>query len=313
MACKSCNLPLPEEGGEPKCTKCRHSFHLECANIKADLWRTMTKTKKKKNDWICNNCKVKESRSTRSATQSLSGDETCEEKTMLMFQKLLSKEFQEFEKRMNKKFADVEKSLKFSTGKMDDMGNSVKSIEQKMILIERRQEKVEAENTELKTKMKNMEVEVREMAQSMVNNKLEVSGLPTDNMDHMDIAMQVIDKVDLDPRIVGQYDVQKQVKPQERAGTKSSIIITFRSQEVRNQLFGKMKQAKIRLAVKDVVNNSLDNSPVYVNEYLSPYYRKLFYEAKKVKVEKNYAHLWVRGGKFFLKKLMALTIYVLHP
>lgn len=52
MACKSCNLPLPEEGGEPKCTKCRHSFHLECANIKADLWKTMTKTKKKMTGYV---------------------------------------------------------------------------------------------------------------------------------------------------------------------------------------------------------------------------------------------------------------------
>lgn len=296
MNCNACKEPLSNQGGEAVCGKCKGEYHFQCTTVfTSDAWKKMSSTKRA--EWKCNSC-IR----SKPATRSTSEDDQCNENTMTMFQKLLSKEFSEFEKRMNKKFGDVEKNLEFTSGKLDDMATSVKNIEQKMILIERRQEKIEAENKELKTKIKNLEVEVREMAQAGLNNKLEISGLPNTFMELKDVGKQFMDRVGVDLNTVGQYDVEKPFKPQDRAGTKSSVVMTFRIPEVRNLVFGKVKIDKIRLTTKDLIKNSSDTSLVYVNEYLSPYYRKLFYEAKKVKLEKKYSFLWVRGGKLLLKK-----------
>ncbi|KAI5751508.1 hypothetical protein M8J77_008125 [Diaphorina citri] len=305
MNCNHCKNELPEEGDEARCSMCKHGYHFECTTISESSWKTLTKAKKL--DWKCHVCRnsLKLPLTTRSGATSSPSQETQRDPTMIAMQKLWKADFAKFTATLGEKLDEYEKSLEFTAGKMDDIAKDIKVIQQKMIETEQKQNKIEAENKELKTRVRNLEVELKEMGQAALNNKLEISGLPNSaNLNVTDVAKKFVEKTGLDPIAVGNYTVEKPFKTQnqDRPNVKASIVVGFKSVETRNQVFGKIRADKIRFKTKDIVPGTSDESSVFVNEYLSPYYRKLFYEAKKIKTEKNYAYLWVRDGKILLKK-----------
>ncbi|KAI5721453.1 hypothetical protein M8J77_015513 [Diaphorina citri] len=315
MICPGCKRSLPAEGDGALCGTCKKQYHFECTTVSESSWRTMSTQKKA--DWKCTSCRkpAAETRSgsgsrlvrTSSLSDEASSDTEKENSLMKKLEILWTKEFKDFEhrftKKMNDRFEDFEKSLEFTSQRVDDMAVTMKNIEQKMILIEKKQEKNENEFKELKTKVKSLETELKELVQAGCNNKLELSGLPkVDNMNEKDVAKLFVEKVGINPEAIGHYEVEKSVKNNDSQRASTSLLISFRTPEIRNSVYGKIKKDKIYLKVKDIVRNSTNESSIYVNEYLSAYYRKLFYEAKKVKVEKNYAFLWVREGKILLKK-----------
>lgn len=61
-----------------------------------------------------------------------------------------------------------------------------------------------------------------------------------------------------------------------------------------------MKQDKPNIKVKSIIQGGED-TPVFINESLTPHYKKVFFEAKKIKAQKNYVFLWVTVGKILLK------------
>ncbi|KAL1446843.1 hypothetical protein WDU94_013901, partial [Cyamophila willieti] len=97
-----------------------------------------------------------------------------------------------------------------------------------------------------------------------------------------------------------------------------NVIVQFESVVQRDKII-KKKRADRTVKLGDVIGSENDQN-IYVNECLTPYYAKLYGEAKKIKREKNYAFIWIRDGKILLKKteqsrpmrLMAMEDLGLH-
>lgn len=81
---------------------------------------------------------------------------------------------------------------------------------------------------------------------------------------------------------------------------KNTVIIKFESKIVRDGIFKSIKGKRHKLS--DFTGDAKDDSAVYVNEQLTPFNRKLFYEAGLVKKEKKFAYLWFSDNKILLKK-----------
>lgn len=210
-------------------------------------------------------------------------------------------------KQMKVKFDEFQASLEFNSGQVEDIAKSIKNVEQKIILIENKQVKLDIENKELKTRLKNMEGELQGMLQVGLNNKLEISGLPPAAANNIKaVAEEFIQKVGIEVNEIGQYQVEKPFRPE---SAKVTVVMTFKSAEIRNKVLGKIKQEKNYLKVKDVMRNTNDESFVFVNELLTPYYRKLFYQANLIKKEKKYSFLWVKDGKILLKKTVGAKTF----
>ncbi|KAG8299351.1 hypothetical protein J6590_103253 [Homalodisca vitripennis] len=96
-------------------------------------------------------------------------------------------------------------------------------------------------------------------------------------------------------------DVCHRLKKRNDADRPAGIIAKFVRREDKLKFLEK-RRVKRNLNSHDVGYTSSTANPVYVNESLSPTKRKLLAAARSVKQEKNYAYLWVRNGKVFLRK-----------
>lgn len=62
------------------------------------------------------------------------------------------------------------------------------------------------------------------------------------------------------------------------------ILIQFTNRRKKDAILEKSKHNKITAA--DIVDN-IPNTPIYVNEHLTPYYKNILYEAKAKKARKE--------------------------
>ncbi|KAI5710740.1 hypothetical protein M8J75_011107 [Diaphorina citri] len=284
----------------------------------------------KKADWKCTSCRkpAAETRSgsgsrlvrTSSLSDEASSDTEKDNSLMKKLEILWTKEFKDFEhrftKKMNDRFEDFEKSLEFTSQRVDDMAVTMKNIEQKMILIEKKQEKNENEFKELKTKVKSLETELKELVQAGCNNKLELSGLPkVDNMNEKDVAKLFVEKVGINPEAIGHYEVEKSVKNNDSQRASTSLLISFRTPEIRNSVYETSVLRLINYLIKGiepVVFNWLDKLDSLMETYFRVDKRtkvrtKLLDENEKYRRTKDVTYEFRRKQKFI--KYLPYTKY----
>lgn len=196
------------------------------------------------------------------------------------------------------KLADFERTLNFYGNKIDDISRIVEIVQQKLALMEKRMEKTENENKDLKAKLQGMEIQLNEVEQNQCNDKIEITGNVTKNTDPIVLTEEILVKAGLPPSQV-EFRAKKVVKTYkdgEKVQEKASVIVQFRSTDDRNDVMSKIKQEK--------VFNRLENgrAPIYINELLSPYYKKLLFELNTLKRQGSYSYVWVKEGKILVKK-----------
>ncbi|KAL1448652.1 hypothetical protein WDU94_006630 [Cyamophila willieti] len=141
---------------------------------------------------------------------------------------------------------------------------------------------------------------MNEMEQKEYNNQVEIVGVKNKDINAEQVVGKILEKAGFNPGEI-QHKVKKTTtKAGEGRLEKTTVHISFRSQEDRNRVLTKIKKDKVYTKLENIVN--ADSSPVSINESLCPYYKKLFFEAKRIKREKNYSFLWTRDGRILLKK-----------
>lgn len=76
--------------------------------------------------------------------------------------------------KQSKKLADFKVSLNYHGDQVDEATKTVKALDQKLILLEKRLDKSEAENKELRTRLRNVEIQMNDLAQKEFSNQLEI-------------------------------------------------------------------------------------------------------------------------------------------
>lgn len=318
MNCAKCLLELPQ-GGEldfTLCSKCGKGCHFDCSTVSDSSWRSMGTTRR--STWICDACRNAKSEKLKltlplGGSQDLTGApnspvnppadyaDMLDKKFTALETKLLGA-FSKSEKAVVEKMGEFEKTLDFYGDKVDEANKTVKAVEQKLILMERRLEKSESENKELKTRLRLMEVQLNEVEQRQYNDKIEISGnIVNKNTDPKKFTEEVLNKAGYNPADNVEFRAQtvvKTFKVGETVNEKGCITVQFRSQHVRNEVLGKIKQQK----VFGKLGSGPQSGPVFINESLSPYYKKLLFEVGRLKRDKNFAFVWVKDGKILLKK-----------
>lgn len=298
------------------CSMCKIRFHFECSTITESSWRTYGP--KRRGQWKCSQCKMKmdtassnnEDEETLQAggkvlntplrgagTVQPADDDIMDMRKMM---REMTRKWDMFDKDVRKKLDDYEANMKFYGDSVEEVARTVKEFQHKMIVMEKRLDKSEAENKELKTRLKAMEVEIQESAQKDYLCSLEISGIKDKNINPKLISDTILTKAGLKPEEIKNNVKLMTKKVGEEKVEKTILSLTFQSPEVRNEVLAKMKSSKVWSKLEDSVNR--DKSYIFINEALSPYYRKLFYEARKVKIDKKYKYLWVQNGNILLKK-----------
>lgn len=298
---------MPSDGDGVTCSVCQRMLHFDCSTLKPVSWRTMGPTRKAA--WKCTTCKGKKNGGSE-VEEETEPEEAEVPGDMKQMMDMMERRLEVMETRMEKmlttadsnatkKFEEFINSLNFYGQKVDDASNSVKSMEQKLILMEKRIEKTESENIELRTKLRNMEKQLYDIGQKEFSTKIEISGIKNSNINQTEVVKKILQKVDSSGEI--QFKAQKNVlKVGEDKTEKTSIIVEFKSQEIRNKVLSQIKEQKLYKNLNDILPNG--EASLFINEALSPYYKKLLFEASRVKKDKNFAFLWVKDGRILLKK-----------
>uniref|UniRef100_A0A8D9F860 FP protein C-terminal domain-containing protein n=1 Tax=Cacopsylla melanoneura TaxID=428564 RepID=A0A8D9F860_9HEMI len=300
--CGTCDKPLPTDADFAKCKVCKIGFHLSsCSTVSDSSWKTMGE---RRQTWKCPSCRNlgvnTKSSSKPSGTpepKERKDSEKSNETDPIM--RKLDEKFDTMQKHFDSVMEDFKKTLTFYGGQIEDLTTSLKLVEQKNVKIEKELEAQKEINTELKTRVRKLETIVEQKEQREKNNIMEITGFKDNVVDEKLFVRQLMEKV-------GATDVQVQVKKSvkppkdEKPGT-STIYVHFQSEEDRNNVLSVIKQRKLY----DEMNATIQSSnPVrlFFNEVLTPYYKSLFYEARRIKSEKNFAYLWIKNGKILLKK-----------
>ncbi|KAI5697309.1 hypothetical protein M8J75_008394 [Diaphorina citri] len=195
--CNSCGGDLPLDGGHVVCGVCGGGLHYGCSTVSEASWRSMSNPSKAK--WKCGDCRgrsnylLQRTGSFNSLSGNLTdGGGTQESRkkddtiTLSKMEALLDLKFKLFKE-------DVEKSLNYTSGTVDDLSKSFKNFEQKIITMQKNQEKLEAQNQELRKRVKTLEVLVQDMAQAGNQCKVEISSVPT-NVEDSDFTEKLFEK-----------------------------------------------------------------------------------------------------------------------
>ncbi|KAI5715434.1 hypothetical protein M8J76_012626 [Diaphorina citri] len=318
MQCFGCNGKLPSNGNYVHCNACNEDYHFKCTTLSERSYTTMSKANKLK--WKCHECRKnnnsqgdsgKVTRKRNDSVTSISSSELLDNlggggggglnrsKSMDPMENILSRFEEKLWKKMDKKFNDIERYMEFSSEKMDDFFKMMKELQKKCILMEGEQEIIRQENMELKSKVKSLEAQVQENSQHLNHgNKIEIVGLPATVNNEKETVSKILEKVNGVSIAESNYDMETR-----KYENRLNVTVQFQAKSLRDKIMKKkLSERKVKLG--DVVNSGDvdDTKFVYLNESLSPYYGKLFSEAKKIKRDKNYAHIWVRDGKILLKK-----------
>uniref|UniRef100_A0A8D8ZBE4 FP protein C-terminal domain-containing protein n=1 Tax=Cacopsylla melanoneura TaxID=428564 RepID=A0A8D8ZBE4_9HEMI len=292
--CGSCELDILEDFCY--CVVCKSKYHFECNTISESSWRTMGPERKAA--WKCSSCRnvKKPNKNNVPEMPTGTGNKENEDKTI----ETISKQFAMQNKKMDERFNAFEATLNFYTDKFDTLATSMKTLEQKMLIVEKQLQKSESENKELKKRVRDMEVQTNTMEQKQNNNLLEITGIKDKEINENNLMEKIMEKAELEPGNNIQYRVEKVVKPTKDNRYNTTIFVHFNSQVNRNSVLNKIKQGKLYNKVQELKNN--DSTSMFINEYLCPYYRRLFFEANKLKKEKQFAYLWIKDGKILLKR-----------
>uniref|UniRef100_A0A8D9AWX1 Zinc finger PHD-type domain-containing protein n=1 Tax=Cacopsylla melanoneura TaxID=428564 RepID=A0A8D9AWX1_9HEMI len=307
--CNVCKKSLPkdsEDGTEfATCASCGKSWHLPCVPI-MPLSRTfwLSKGPAIQSRWECKICtdpdsgKGMQTRKT-AAAKATSSDKTTEEEGI---KELLSTQYKYFENMLDDKFNKFQNTLKTYAQQIQELTGIVKQVEKKNMELENRLLKQEEENKEMKKKMQEMEALVQKSQQRENGYKMEITGFKEKTeVDENEFMKKILEKAECTGNNGVEYKVSKIVKHgNEEKGGSQTIVVQFKNTESRNQVLEKIKNNKLYEKMGDVIKDK--STVLFFSEYLTPYNRKLFFEAKKIKVEKKYAYLWIKHGKILLKR-----------
>lgn len=302
--CQVCHIELPSDGAVAECGTCKAELHFQCSSISEDSWRTMSY--RKKAAWKCPECRtnkplLRRNNSNVSLVSEISEDNKDEAISYTAFEKLISSKFKEMNVNMDKRFKEYENSLEFQSDTIKDLNNTLKQMQRKIISLESGQEKLEKQNEELRTKIKLLERNFYQNEQDGNKCKLEITGMPP-NENQETFVKRVFTKVGVMSLVENTgYKIEKLGRPG-NSNQPKGLVVTLKDQQTRDAVLEKVRKDKPSVKSNEICTHNGPANNIYINEHLSAYLKKVYYEAKQLKKDKKYEYLWVRNGHILLKK-----------
>lgn len=206
-------------------------------------------------------------------------------------EKVMKKVMNEFKKEIKKELQEFEKSLSFTSGKMEEMLEEMKELK-------KRQVSLENENEMLKEKVRKMEISVEDLEQYSRNRNIEINGIPFTKDENLEKIVKDIG-IDINVEIKdGEIDVVHRI-PTRNNKNPEPVVVQFLSRKKRDEMIQKAKDKQITTTT---LNMSGPQRTIYINEHLTKQRKRLLYETKQKKKEMAYKFVWTKGGKVFLRK-----------
>lgn len=153
-----------------------------------------------------------------------------------------------------------------------------------------------------------MSRKIAELEQYSRLNNVEIRGVPcTQGEDCVAILKTVGEKIGC-PVMPTDLDVVHRVPTAK--GNNKNILARFTSRDKKTEFISKARKAKLCLSNINIA--STPDSPVYVNEHLTPANKALFSKALELKKEKNWMFLWTANCQVWARKTEDSKVYRIY-
>lgn len=287
-SCKTCLVLIKKNQLKLSCSDCNCEFHAKCVNMtQADINYLVEQD----THWRCEPCSSVRRKSLRLDYSLQEGSVTLEDIMEML------KGIQEEQKKI---VADFNKSFESLHDKIEE---KTTALEDKMKIIEEyisETDKLKVENITLKKQVTTLETRIEDLENYSRRNCVEIQGIPEEQGENVTNVIKNVgnalgvnitdDMIDACHR-VGRRTAEKRPR---------GIILKFVRRTDKDAIMKKRQERKRDFSTRHLGMSS--DTPVYLNDSLSPSRRRLLGRARQLKTEKGYKYLWLRNGNILLRR-----------
>ncbi|KAK5647374.1 hypothetical protein RI129_002266 [Pyrocoelia pectoralis] len=306
--CNVCEETFLPESDFVHCEGCNSNIHYLCSGVRETTFRKLTIEAKLA--WRCGKCKVK---AYSSADTQFEPKPDIINAGMLSIITLAVKEaIKEETKLFSDKLDAFQQSLDFYHDQIGDLKKLICEKDKRLDECFSTIDKLNSDNVNLKKENFDAKQRINRLEQYSRLNCVEIRGVPEPRDENVLSTVAAVGRVlnfPLDKSMVDACHrlVSNQSRPQEPR----RIILKFISR-IHAEEFLKARKIKRNFSTKDLDPSSGTPSPIYVNEFLSPEYRRLYYQCREFKKSNNVKFLWVKSGKIMMRKTENSRVYVIN-
>lgn len=293
-SCSVCLKGIKANSVKLQCCDCKKDFHGSCLKMsKADVECITGEGIV----WRCEPCAATRRKSLRFDSEAQEGKLSLED---------IMKKIVEISENQKIQEQNFNKSNELLSEKIDE---NTKHVKEQNVSFEKCLKVIDnllTENKQLTKKVVDLERRVEEMEQYSRLNAVEIHGIPIQpGEDVIGVVKEVGKALDMevtDNMIDACHRLGNKPRPD---NSPPGIIVKF-VRRLDKEEFLRKRRVKRDLSTRHM-QMAMDRT-VYINEALTPERRRLLAAARQVKRDKNFRHLWVRGGKIFMRKEDGSTV-----
>lgn len=186
----------------------------------------------------------------------------------------------------------VSKEVEEMTKGMTYMNSVFEELKTKCEAVLRENAEIRAENVNLKGANEILQHKINQLEQYSRANNIEIRGLPMTKDENCVAVLQSIGTKINCPLNANDIDISHRVPTANKCQT--NLIVKFVTRTKKLEFQKKAQMARLNTNSLGYMNEK--QSPVFFNDHLSPFNKKLFAEALRLKKEKNWRFLWTDQG-----------------
>lgn len=305
--CDRCNKPITKKNPGMECSKCEKIVHgtNQCSGLTSKQLAALRVADNL--EWVCQECHqntskrrsfiIPEEDDDVDPSSELLSDKR-NQSVQINVKQLLSDIAQEVEMAVKREMRELTVSLQFHTEKMDDMVESMESLKQSIQELKKKNLDLVNKNTHLETRVGALEQRLQEMEQDKLASYLEITNVPhEENQNPMEIIKKLAMHIDAPID-----EVEGAMRRTSRNDKPGVIMIKLKSEKCQEKWLelykGKGKNENSKIRVRDILPNVqvlIANIPIYLNEALTPFNKRLLWNAKQ-ELKEKYKYIWCRKG-----------------
>lgn len=292
--CDLCKNDLPQDDFV-KCTVNNCKLHYECAGIAKKTYFQMGNTRRE--NYKCIICREDDKSLNAQPSTDYPADFFI--KMEAKIDETVKKSFEKYSKMLNSQVDELRKLAEFISTQYDEMkadqdrlNGKIKTLRENEICLQRQCDKLSAEIEILQTQHEQAEQYSR-------RHNIIIEGVPEiPNENIYDTVNKFA--VAVDETIVLNQDIQAAHRlPSKHPNRPRPVVVQFSNRQKRDAVLKKSRNRRIQTTA---FTPNVPPSVVFVNEHLTPFYKKLLFEAKKLKTERGFKYIWIANSKILVKK-----------
>lgn len=228
---------------------------------------------------------------------------------------------QEF-KELRKDFTDFKATIDYCANKIDDFSKQIHEMDKKMKKVEKNENDIFV----IKSALREVQKKLNDIEHTNKSCNIEIRGIPEKNNENLleiidEIGATVkLDRADLEVnnfyRIRRDPKISNDVAPHERV---RPIIVKFNKQLKRDNFLAAVKTFNMKHKLKEDKLNTTHlkkfstqkKEPIFISEHLTTHEKNILRLTKRFAKDHQFAFVWTRNGRCFLRKSFTSKIIVI--